>query len=432
MFYYKNDFRDLFVGIDDYVPLKNGAKVIPINFDNGATTPAFKVVQYYVDEYLKCYGSIGRGSGIKCHKCTEFYENSRNIILDFFNIKNKDKYAVIYVKNTTEGINLLANVLVESNEDYVLTTKMEHHANDLPWRNVANMIYVDVTDGGEICIDDIETQLIKANGKIKFVTIIGASNVTGFINPINKIASIAHSYGAKIIVDAAQLVAHEPIKVEGFKEDDFIDFLVFSAHKIYAPFGTGVIVGLKKDLNDKEPMIKGGGAVDMVFDKDIYWHEVPIRFEAGTPNFLGVVALVAALKMIEKIGFSKIMLHECNLKDYFLKEIVKIPKVINYGSSKVTNRLCVLAFNVEGIYHEDLANKLADEGAIALRQGCFCAQPYTKRLLGLSDEETYKYIKDSSIPRPGMVRASLAMYNDFKEIDVFLNLVENIVKKGLD
>ncbi|WP_055070878.1 aminotransferase class V-fold PLP-dependent enzyme [Clostridium massiliamazoniense] len=429
MFFYRNDFRDLFVGIEDYVPLKNGTKVIPINFDNGATTPAFKSVEHYVNEYLQYYASIGRGSGIKCQKCTNLYERSREIILDFFNIKNKDKYTVIYVKNTTEGINLLANVLIESKDDQVLSTKMEHHANDLPWRYVAKVLYVDVDKGGEINISDIEDKLKQANGKIKFVTITGASNVTGFINPINKIASTVHSYGAKIIVDVAQLVAHEPIKMEGVKEDDYIDFLVFSAHKIYAPFGTGVVIGLKEELNRKEPMLKGGGAVDMVFDNEVYWHEAPSKFEAGTPNFLGVVALVAALKTINKIGFSKIMNHECKLRDYFLTEIEKIPRVIIYGNKEVVHRLCVIAFNMEGIYHEDLANKLAEDGAIAVRHGCFCAQPYTKRLLEMTDAETYKYIKDPTIPRPGMIRASLAMYNDFEEINKFLSILEDISKK---
>ncbi|MGL5615082.1 MAG: aminotransferase class V-fold PLP-dependent enzyme [Sarcina sp.] len=428
MVYYENNFRDLFIGVDDYVPLKSeNKKVIPINFDNAATTPAFKTVEELVREYLHSYGSIGRGTGIKSCKCTNFYEESRNVILDFFHIKNKENYTVIYVKNTTEGINLLANTLIDGKEDHILTTRMEHHANDLPWRDKGTVLYVEVDKGGKISLEELEEKLIKGKGQIKVVTVTGASNVTGFVNPINKIAEIAHKNGAKIVIDAAQLVAHEPINVEGANDDDYFDFLVFSAHKVYAPFGVGVVVAKKDVLINKKPLLKGGGAVDLVLDEEVFWFGVPQGFEAGTPDFLGVVALIASLNTLKNIGFETIVKKEVELRDYFLKELGKIDKLILYGDKDVTHRLAVIAMNLPGIYHEDLAKKLSDIRAIAVRQGTFCAHPYVHRLLGVTNDKCLEYARNCTLPRPGMIRASLALYNDFSEIDEFLNVIEYIV-----
>ena len=154
-------------------------------------------------------------------------------------------YTVIYTKSDTEGLNILANVLIKDKEDMTLTTRMEHHANDLPFRRVGKMAYVEVDELGRVKVDDIEEELIKAGGKIKVVTVTGASNVTGYTTPIHDIAKIAHKYGAFIIVDAAQLVSHKEVNMKGNSKDEEIDFLTFSAHKAYAPFGSGAIVGKK-------------------------------------------------------------------------------------------------------------------------------------------------------------------------------------------
>ena len=170
----------------------------------------------------------------------------------------------------------------------------------------SNVKYVEVNALGKINLDDIEAKFIAEKGSIKYLTITGASNVTGYLNPINDIAKIAHRYGAKIIVDGAQLVGHKKINMKGTGNNDNIDFLVFSGHKIYAPFGSGVIVGLKEELKDKSPLLKGGGIVDTVLDDRVYWEDVPMRFEAGSPNFLGVVALKTSLDVLAKIGMENI------------------------------------------------------------------------------------------------------------------------------
>jgi selenocysteine lyase/cysteine desulfurase len=420
-------YRDLFEGIDKPIKISKGKRVIPINFDNGATTPPFKYVDKCVKDAIANYGSIGRGAGQKSQFCTELYENSRQEVLDFFNLKYSKDYTVIYVKNTTEGLNLLADALIQNNEE-VLSTRMEHHANDLPWRAVTKVSYVGIDDFGRLNIDEIE-EILKNNEKIKYVTVTGASNVTGFINPIHEIAKIAHKYGAKIIVDGAQLVAHKKINMLGLSYDESIDYLVFSGHKIYAPFGSGAIVGLKNNLENCDPLIKGGGAVDFVLDKEVYWLDPPSKFEAGTPNLLGVVALKSALKVLNDIGFNNIQQHESMLREYILKSMFNIPNITIYGDITNKNTLGVIPFNANKIHHEEIAQKLADLKGIAVRNGCFCAQPYVKRLLGLSDDKIYQYIKNPNLLAPGMIRISFGLYNTKSEIDVFLNALEYIVNK---
>ena len=269
------NYRYLFDGVDLTIKLSDGAYVTPICFDNGATTPPFKCVNKEIMKHMQMYGSIGRGKGPKSEYSTRVYEKCREYIKQYFNIAGDNKYTVIFTKNTTEGMNLLANTLINSKCDKVLTTRMEHHANDLPWRYTSNVIYVDVDKEGKVNIGDIEDALINHKGEIKYVTITGASNVTGYVNPINDIARVAHKYGAKIIVDAAQLAPHREINMKGTGNNDSIDFLALSAHKMYAPYGSGVVIGLTEDLKNKEPFLKGGGAVDLVFDYDIYWSEPP-------------------------------------------------------------------------------------------------------------------------------------------------------------
>ena len=426
--YKEVDYRDLFDGIDFSIKLGDGAYATPICFDNGATTPPFKCVDQEMLRQMRMYGSIGRGKGPKSEYSTKFYEKCREYVKGYFNLKDNEKYTVIFTKNTTEGINLLSDVLIEDKKDKVLITRMEHHANDLPWRYKANVVYVDVDKQGKINIDDIEEQLIKNKGKIKFVSVTGASNVTGYVNPIHKIAKIAHKYGAKIIVDAAQLAPHRQIDMKGDTEDEQIDFLALSAHKMYAPYGSGLVIGLKEYLDGKVPFLKGGGAVDIVFDKDVYWSETPSRFEAGTPNYLGVVALYTAMNKLKEIGFDKVQEHEEFLKNRMLKGLKDINKIILYGDPDYSERLGVVTFNVDGISSDTVSDRLSYIRGIAVRQGAFCAHTYVRRLLGIDDLKGQEIFK-SGKKAPGMVRASLGLYNTSEEIDEFLNTMEFIINR---
>ena len=421
------NYRYLFDGVDLTIKLSDGAYVTPICFDNGATTPPFKCVNKEIMKHMQMYGSIGRGKGPKSEYSTRVYEKCREYIKQYFNIAGDNKYTVIFTKNTTEGMNLLANTLINSKCDKVLTTRMEHHANDLPWRYTSNVIYVDVDKEGKVNIGDIEDALINHKGEIKYVTITGASNVTGYVNPINDIARVAHKYGAKIIVDAAQLAPHREINMKGTGNNDSIDFLALSAHKMYAPYGSGVVIGLTEDLKNKEPFLKGGGAVDLVFDYDIYWSEPPSKFEAGTPNYLGAIALYTAMNKLKEIGFDKIQEHEELLKNRLLDGLEGMNRIVLYGTRE-SDRLGVVPFNIDGINYENVAVRLSYIRGIGVRQGAFCAHTYVRRLLGISDEEAQALLS-RDCKAAGMIRASFGLYNTCQEVDEFLDTLDFMISR---
>lgn len=423
-----NSLRNLFIGLDKKVPILNKNYIIPINFDNAATTPVFKSVVDKITEACEFYGSIGRGLGQKSEYSTKQYLECRNYILDFFNAP-KDKYTVIFVNNTTEGINRLSNILIENKNDIIITTRMEHHSNDLPWRGKCDLKYIEVDNNGRLNLDELQYLLEKYNGLVKYVTITAASNVTGYINDLSYISKLVHSYNAKLIVDGAQIVAHKKININGCSTDDSIDFLVFSAHKMYAPFGSGAIVGLTETFDRLNSDFKGGGTVETVLDDSEILLPPPEKNEAGSPNFFGAIALVEAMKEIDRIGFDTIEKNEKLLLKRALNGLSSIQGVINYADiENIDDRLGIVVFNIEGMYNAEVAKLLADLRAIAVRQGAFCAHPYVKRLLNLTNSEAVRHLVDSTCKMPGMVRASFGLYNSLREVDFFLNTVDLICR----
>lgn len=423
----KNEYRDLFIGVDTPVLLENGQMIVPIGFDNGATTPSFKSSYRAFCMGLLTYGAVARGTGQKSEITTQLYEDARQTVLDFFNVGKDDNYIAVFAKHTTECLNILANVLIKDKYDVVLTTRMEHHANDLPWRHACIVDYIDVDEYGRLNVDELEMKLKESNGKIKYVSITGASNVTGYVNPVHEIATICHRYNAKLIVDAAQLVAHKKVNIKGRKPCERIDFLVFSSHKAYAPYGSGAIVGIKEDLSNVEPFLRGGGCVKAVLDDDVIWDDVPELHEAGSPNSLGAIATAASLKELKQIGIDNIYNHEMEIKEYLIREMKKIDKVILYGDNeRINDRLGTIVFNIEGEDYKDIAKRFADERAIALRAGKFCAHPYCNRLMGISYEQAYD-IAYNGAPQVGMVRASLGLYNTMREAQIFIAYLKYLV-----
>lgn len=423
------NIRKLFVGLNEKVCNADGECIPGINFDNAATTPPLKSCLKAIKEMSKIYASIGRGTGQKAEISTAFYKDSKNYLLDYFNVKNKDDYVVIYVKNTTEGINKLANVLPAINGEIVLLSRMEHHSNDLPWRNRCAVEYIETDSFGRLKIDELDEKLTKNKGKIKYVSLTGASNVTGYINDINYIAEIVHRHNAKLIVDGAQLVPHRKVNMSGSSNDDYIDFLVFSSHKIYSPFGVGVIIGLKKDLEMGIADYVGGGTVELVLDNEITYLNPPDKYEAGTPNFLGVVSLLNSLDFINDIGYDFIDKHEDKLLKATIKGLTAIPNVINYGDCEfIDDRLGICTFNINNMYHRDVADILAKKYGISVRHGWFCAHPYCRRLMNISENEAKAYLADSTQKMSGMIRVSFAPYNTLNEVNLFLNAVSDIAK----
>ena len=431
MFFFKqeNNYRSLVVGVDVKVPLPNGNYITAINFDNAATTPPFISVMQDIFTFAPYYSSIHRGNGYKSELSSNVYEKSRNTILDFVGA-HPDKDTVIYVKNTTEALNKLAHRFCHGNKKCViLSSDMEHHSNDLPWRDNYTVDYINVDASGGLSLKALEEKLIKYKGNVKLVTVTGASNVTGIINPIYKIAALTHSYGAKIVVDGAQLIPHIPFNMRPSNPKEHIDYLVFSGHKMYAPFGVGVLIGSKSDFENGPPDLKGGGTVQFVTHDYVGWNSPPQKEEAGTPNLMGVIALVSAIETLRSVNMHEIAKIEGSLTQYTLNKIKKIPDIILYGNQNYTeDRLGIIPFNIEGIPHNVTASILSSERGISVRSGCFCAHPYVQQLLKLSPKELTKYIQNPNLPRPGMVRISFGLYNTPYEVDVLIDLLLRIVK----
>jgi selenocysteine lyase/cysteine desulfurase len=423
----KKNIKDLFIGLDEKVCTSDGRLINTINFDNAATTPPIKSSIEYIKKLSNTYASIGRGTGQKAEITTNLYKESKNFLMNFFNIKDTEKYVVIYVNNTTEGINKLAKILIKNQDDIILTSRMEHHSNDLPWRNRGKVEYIEVDENGRLIIEDLEKKLKANYGKVKYVSLTGASNVTGYINDIHNIARIVHRYNCKLIIDGAQLVPHRKVDISGKSEDEQIDFLVFSSHKIYSPFGVGVIIGLKEDFTNVDPDYFGGGTVDLVLDNEVTYLPPPEKNEAGTQNFLGVMALVNSLRIINTLGYDYIEKHENILLTHMLKGLKSLPRIINYGDTEnLEDRLGITTFNVENMYHHDVAQILANKKGISVRHGWFCAHPYCRRLMKATEAEAKEFLTNPEKKMLGMVRVSFALYNSLDEVNIFLNIIEDI------
>ena len=420
-------------GMDKKVLLNNGKRVNYINFDNGASTPTLVPIVNKVNSFLEWYSSIHRGTGYKSQISTNTYEQAREIVLKFVNADSK-KNTAIFVKNTTEAINKLSFRLNLSKDDVVITTLMEHHSNDLPWRDKAKVIYVNFTDDGSLDLDDLQNKLKKYIGKVKLVSITGASNVTGIVNDIHKIASITHKFGALIMVDGAQLIPHRRVNMMGYNNKDYIDFLVFSGHKMYAPFGSGVLIGPKNFFAKGDPEYVGGGTILSVSQYNSHYANPPEKDEAGTPNVVGTVALGEAINILNQVGMDNIKKHERKLTNHLIENIKDIPNITiysPYNNKNIKDLVGVISFNIKGIPHGLLASVLSYEGGIGVRNGCFCAHPYIHRLLNLSQRDISNLQKDLLFNKlshvPGLVRISFGMYNNLKEVKEFSTLLKEIV-----
>lgn len=411
-----NFWRSQIIGLDQLIPTVHGNRPY-INFDNAATTPPLKAVSQAIEELLPWYSSIHRGFGFKSQFSTDLYRQIRNYVIRFLGGDTKE-YTAFFVKNTTEALNKLSYRLPRKAGSIILSTKMEHHSNDLPWRVRHRTEFVRVTKDGILDLEDLENKLRRK--QVALVTLCGASNVTGLINPIYTIAEMAHYYGAQIAVDAAQLLPHHRVFLE--KSGTYLDFLVFSGHKIYAPYGSGVLIGRPSIFLKGCPESLGGGTAITVSEKNFTLAPLPDREEAGTPNLIGAFALAKALKWLEENDFPLLSAYEEELTAYAFQELQKIPGLILYGPSPGAHRrVGVITFNITGLPHGLTAAALAYEGGIAVRHGCFCARPYVHHLLGLREEEILYYEalakKGQKKDLPGMVRVSLAFFNTRQEID---------------
>lgn len=425
--------RDLF-DVEQQIPLLDGSRKTYINFDNAASTPTLRIVQSTVNEFMPWYSSIHRGSGFKSQLATEAYETAREITLQFVGA-NPQTHVCIFGKNSTEALNKLARRFhFPENRDVVLVSKMEHHSNDLPYRPLAKVVHIDVQPNGKLDEGDFDRKLLQYSGRVGLVAVSGASNVTGLINPVHRMAEKAHAAGAQILVDCAQLAPHRKIEMGSLEEPAHIDYVVLSAHKMYAPYGTGALIGRRDTFETGEPDLRGGGEVELVTEDSVVWSPPPDRDEAGSPNVVGAVALAAAIRQLEVIGMDQVARHEASLTAYALEKLKAINGIELYGDSDPSRahlRVGVIPFNVRGLSHFLVAAILGYEFGIGVRNGCFCAHPYILSLLGITQEETErvraKMVAHDRRANPGLVRASFGLYNTKDEIDRFLDALEKIM-----
>ncbi len=423
---------EMLIGIDTLVPTISGPKRY-INFDNAASTPTFTPISEAVTSFLRYYSNVHRGTGFKSQLASWAYEQARDIVSKFIDA-DLNKQVVLFTKNSTEAINKLASRLPFEEGDIILTSLMEHHSNELPWRRAGKVVHVGLNEDGSISKEDFLGKLKEYGDKIKLVALTGASNVSGYINDIDFYAKETHRIGAKILIDGAQLIPHRPVSMKANDPIHYLDYLVFSAHKMYAPFGVGVLVGDRATFEQGDPGEVGGGVVDIVTLEEAYWADLPDKEEAGTPDIVGVVALAKAISLYKAIGWDSIIKHESELTAYALEKLNKIPELTIYGDinpENAHNRLGVISMNLKGMHHSLVSAILSYEGAIGVRSGCFCAHMYVKCLLDISEEES-KIMENEILDRnrsrlPGTFRMSFGLYNTKKEIDEFVRVIENIV-----
>ena len=427
---HSGQWREHFAGVDLPVPIYGGATVTGINFDNAASTPPLSRVRDMVTSFSDLYSSVHRGTGYKSRLSTEAYEQARELVARFLGVDEKDQ-VVIFVKGTTDALNRIAAEEARLDGRQVLVTEMEHHADLLPWRHRSGHVMVGLSESGHIDLDAIELALKTARGRISLVAVCGASNVTGFVSPIHEVAELAHRYGARISVDAAQLAPHHRINVRPAGDPGHLDFVSLSGHKMYAPYGAGVLVA-PRDFFAGAPEVMGGGAISIVTWDDTVWADLPDREEAGSPNVIGAVALGVAIETLVELGFDEMLKHEVELGQKLAAGLRDIPGVGVLGGTEPCARLALASFVVEGLHHGLVAAALSHEWGIAVRHGCFCANPYVFHLLHMSKDDVEAVESEVTAGRrkalPGAVRASLAPYNTEAEVDRFLEAVRQVAR----
>lgn len=379
-----------------------------VYLDNGATTQKPKCVVDKIQEmYYSVNANVHRGVHFLSQAATDEHEASRRVVQKFIGAASENE--IVFTRGTTEAINLIASSFCREfcqPGDEIIISEMEHHSNIVPWQlqesiSGIKLRVLPITDEGEIVLEELEKMI---SSRTKLISITHISNVLGTINPIEKIIEIAHQQNIPVLIDAAQSVQHVPVNVQKLN----CDFLVFSSHKIYGPTGMGVLYGKEKWLEKLPPYQGGGEMISSVSFGGTTFANLPFKFEAGTPDYIGSTALATALKYISGIGLDKIVGYEHDLLTYATEQLLAIDKLKIYGTAK--NKSSVISFLVDGVHHYDMG-VLLDTMGIAVRTGHHCAEPLMRRF-GIE----------------GTVRASFALYNAKEEVDVLVNGIRRIVK----
>ena len=420
------------VGSGLLVPCLDGMDRPAVELDQAASTQAHPGAAARVEEFLPWYSSVHRGAGFRSRQATAAYESARRTVLAFAGRDPDGSDVAIFCRNTTEAINHLAYRLRLDATDVVVTTVVEHHANLLPWGRVATRRYVDCTPTGTFSVEAVTAALDARGPRPALLAVTGASNVTGWLPPIDAIIDAAHDRGIPVVVDAAQLAPHRPLPATA-------DFVAFSGHKLYAPFGSGALIGPRSLFETGEPFLAGGGAVDLVGLDEVVWTSPPDREEAGSPNVIGAVALEAAIDALGVLGWEAVMAHERALGHRLADGLRRIDGVHLLGplgpdreraGAGGNELLPVATFTVEGMHHALVAARLSAEYGVAVRHGCFCAHPYVIRLLGLPDRVVHDYrdevLRGDHRNVPGAVRASAGLGTSGADVDALVGAVADL------
>ncbi|WP_447036926.1 aminotransferase class V-fold PLP-dependent enzyme [Streptomyces sp. DSM 118878] len=422
------------LGRDVTVPLVTGGEVTYAALDYAASAPALQRVWDDVAAYAPYYGSVHRGAGYLSQLSTDLFENSRATVAEFLDCREGDQ--VVFTRSTTDSLNLLAAALPADCEVFVFET--EHHASLLPWRD-ARVTYLDAPRTPDAAVHTLERALADREPYgPALVCVTGASNVTGELWPVRELAAAAHAHGARIVLDAAQLAPHHPVSV---CELD-VDWVAFSGHKLYAPFGSGVLAGRSDWLRAAEPYLAGGGASRKVARRpkeagggvDVEWHDTAARHEAGSPNVIGVYSIASACKALTEAGFDDLVARERHLIAKVREGLAEVPavRVLSLFGDDAP-RVGVISFVVDGWNSSHFAAALSAEYGIGVRDGLFCAHPLVRTLLGGEADEPGECGAPEAAPGEkslNAIRVSFGAGTPDEHVERFVRAVKELVADG--
>ncbi|WP_431044845.1 aminotransferase class V-fold PLP-dependent enzyme [Streptomyces sp. P1-3] len=422
------------LGRDVLVPLVTGGEVTYAALDYAASAPALQRVWDDVAAFAPYYGSVHRGAGYLSQLSTDLFESSREDVAAFLGCRPDDQ--VVFTRSTTDSLNLLAAVLPAGARVFVFET--EHHASLLPWerRDDVEVTYLAAPRSHREAIETLERALAarEPHGPA-LVCVTGASNVTGELWPVRELTAAAHAHGARIVLDAAQLAPHHPVDVAEWD----VDWVAFSGHKLYAPFGSGVLAGRADWLRDAEPYLAGGGASRTVARRgdggvDVEWHTTAARHEAGSPNVIGVYAIASACKALTEAGFDALVARERQLIETVRRGLAQVPEVrvlSLFGDD--SPRVGVLSFVVDGWNSSHFAAALSAEYGIGVRDGLFCAHPLVRTLLGSEPEDPGECGAPEAAPGEkslNAIRVSFGAGTPDEHVERFVRAVRELVRDG--
>ncbi|PNE41961.1 MULTISPECIES: aminotransferase class V-fold PLP-dependent enzyme [Streptomyces] len=425
------------LGRDVLVPLVTGGEAVYAALDYAASAPALQRVWDDVAGYAPYYGSVHRGAGYLSQLSTDLFENARRTVADFLGCRAEDQ--VVFTRSTTDSLNLLAAALPQGTRVFVFET--EHHASLLPWERRADLAvtYLNAPRTPRQAVDTLEKALAAREPYgPALVCVTGASNVTGELWPVRELAAAAHAHGARIVLDAAQLAPHHPVDIAELD----VDWVAFSGHKLYAPFGSGVLAGRADWLQEAGPYLAGGGASRKVARRadggvDVEWHTTAARHEAGSPNVIGAYAIASACRALTEAGFDGLVAREQELIARVQAGLADVPEVrilSLFGDD--APRVGVISFVVEGWNSSHFAAALSAEYGIGVRDGLFCAHPLVRTLLGSEPQEPGECgAPEAAEAAPGerslnAIRVSFGAGTPDEHIDRFLRAVRELVTDG--